>query len=361
VREGGAVKNRLDMARVSAALAAALALGCQGLLGIEEPILVTSAGGGSGMGGSGASGSGASTGGAASKRSCVGLPATCGPNGDADCCASSVVPGGTFYRSYDGATYNDQGYPATVSSFVLDTYEVTVGRFRKFVEAYPDNMPAEGSGRNPNDPRDPGWDSAWNDAASSIPKPSTLPGRPPMNRYACADETWTDTPGANENLPMSCFIWEVAFAFCIWDGGRLPTEAEWNYAAAGGAEQREYPWGDEAADDTRAVYCGADGGGVAASGGACPGPKQVGSKSPEGNGKWGQADLAGNLHEWTRDQYFSPYTQVECVNCANRAAAASHACRGGSYRDGALALLSSYRAMVFPEDTIGVRCARDAP
>lgn len=74
-------------------------------------------------------------------------PATCGPMGTTNCCASSVVPGnavgatleGTpFFRSYDVAndtSFKSMNYPATVSDFRLDTYEVTLGRFREFVNA----------------------------------------------------------------------------------------------------------------------------------------------------------------------------------------------------------------------------------
>jgi hypothetical protein len=76
-------------------------------------------------------------------KSCVGLAATCGPGDNADCCASSVVPGGTFNRG------NDASYPATVSTFRLDTYEITVGRFRTFVAAYARGVIPPGAGKLP--------------------------------------------------------------------------------------------------------------------------------------------------------------------------------------------------------------------
>ncbi|WP_438023210.1 formylglycine-generating enzyme family protein [Sorangium sp. So ce233] len=60
--------------------------------------------------------------------------------------------------------------------------------------------------------------------------------------------------GENEARPIRCVSWSVAFAFCAWDGGRLPTEAEWNHASAGGSEQREYPWGNAFPNSTYAVY-----------------------------------------------------------------------------------------------------------
>src|SRR5439155_17977855 len=82
-----------------------------------------------------------------------------------------------------------------------------------------------------------GWDPAWNGALAA-----DSPGLVALLGGCGATHTWTDAPADNEDRPLDCISWYEAFAFCIWDGGYLPSDAEWNYAAAGGAEQRAYPW-----------------------------------------------------------------------------------------------------------------------
>lgn len=271
---------------------------------------------------------------------CSGVAPTCGPTGASDCCASALVPGGTFNRD------NNAAYPATISDFRLDTYEVTVGRFRQFIAGYAENLPASGSGKNPNNPADTGWDAAWN---ASLPADVAAL----RDRFrACGERTWTDTPGDNEALPINCLSWFEAFAFCVWDQGRLPTEAEWNYAAAGGAEQRTYPWSvppsSTTIDKTYATYDGP----------VAP----VGSKSPKGDGRWGHADLSGGVFEWVQD--FSAVYPVPCVDCAVLGPVPTPALRGdrgGSYWSVPIQLMTSYRGQVMPaqrQGNLGVRCAR---
>ncbi|MBI4705556.1 MAG: SUMF1/EgtB/PvdO family nonheme iron enzyme [Deltaproteobacteria bacterium] len=290
--------------------------------------------------------------------SCVGLPATCGPNGNASCCESKLVPGGTYYRSYDGVSYNDKSYPATVSDFRLDTYEVTVGRFRAFVNAgqgTQQNPSVQDAGKHPKIPGS-GWDSAWNGslAADTAALKTALKCSPSY-------QTWTDNAGANEKLPINCVTWYEAFAFCAWDGGRFATEAEWNYAAAGGSEQRVYPWSKPASDKTidgsYAVYdCQGDGQGGCSFADILP----VGSK-PKGNGKWGQADIDGSMWEWTLDWYGS--YPLPRNDCANLIATFDRVYRGGSWNFGASYLPSAFRTSgyFYPSDRydgIGSRCAR---
>lgn len=306
----------------------------------------------------------------ACNRSCNGLAKTCGPTSNGDCCASNVVPGigsATYYRSYDGQTagYTSQAFPALVSSFRLDKYEITVGRFRKFVAAYSETMIPNGAGKNPNNqPADTGWDAAnWN--ASLDGDASELE----TNLRLCSVySTWTDTAGtaAAESRPLDCLNWFEAEAFCIWDGGRLPTEAEWNYAASGGTEQRVYPWGLAApgADTILAdykCYYGSPSGTCAGVASIAP----VGS-SAAGNGKWGQSDLAGGVYEWVQD-WFTTYPAT-CNNCAVLAQGPGpyRVIRGGSFMTAAASIAVSVRANNGPSIhnnyfDLGARCARTAP
>ena len=315
------------------------------------------AGGGSSRSGD-ASGSGDAATDSGTRPSCSGLAATCGPSGNEICCTSLPVPGGTFYRGYDGVDFTDKSFPATVADFYLDKYEITVGRFRAFVNAgmgTQANPPAAGTGANPLITGS-GWDSTW----SSYLPADTASLKAAM-KCDSAHQTWTDTAGSNESQPVNCLDWYTAFAFCAWDGGRLPTEAEWNYAASGGSEQRYYPWSSPPTsttiDDSYAVYCG----------GTCS-IQNVGSKSPNGDGKWGQADLAGNLGEWILDWYWSSYP-TPCDNCAALTSPLGSANLGrinlGGGDDGpASDLRSSERVVGHPGlrgSGLGVRCARTRP
>jgi formylglycine-generating enzyme required for sulfatase activity len=277
----------------------------------------------------------------------------CGPAGTADCCASPDVPGGTFSRS------NDASYPATVGAFGLDSYEVTVGRFRAFVHAglgTAQNPPTEGSGGHPK-LADSGWLSAWNDKLSA--DLDTLKADLKCdNTYA----TWTDLPDSHEAFPMNCLTWFEAFAFCAWDGGRLPTEAEWNLADAGGDEHRVFPWSQPADSDvidpSFAVYaCQGDGSGPADC--AMSDILPVGSRFLKGNAKWGQSDLAGSMAEWMLDWhgiYPSP-----CVDCANTTLGLARVVRGGAFSDAKALLRTDYRTFALPAargHDRGARCAR---
>lgn len=283
--------------------------------------------------------------------SCIGVAATCGATASEDCCISLPVPGGTFYRSHDVAgdgTYSDTSYPATVSSFTLDKYEVTVGRFRMFVESGRgtlSNPPTSGAGAHTRIPGS-GWDPSWNSnlTANAAALSAAL-------QCDAQHQTWTTAPGANESLPINCVSWYEAFAFCIWDGGYLPTEAEWNYAAAGGGEQRAYPWsippGSTMIDCSYANYD------------ACGGSiNRVGSESPKGDAKWGHA-LGGNVWEWVLDQHVA-YSPV-CDDCAALAPAGQRVNRGGAFSFDPSYVRTAYRGFESPAShyaTIGVRCAR---
>ena len=193
----------------------------------------------------------------------------CGPGGSGteSCCASIEVPGGTFNRTYDPEEADGGGLdvgadggalgladPTTVSGFRLDKYLVTVGRFRQFVAAWNGGYyPAAGSGKHTHlnggqglqnggapGTYETGWDASWDNTTDIDPTDANMAQ---CEATSGQGVTWTSSVGSNENLPINCTTWWEAYAFCIWDGGFLPSEAEWEYAAAGGGLQLEYPWG----------------------------------------------------------------------------------------------------------------------
>ncbi|MGC4068987.1 MAG: formylglycine-generating enzyme family protein [Polyangiaceae bacterium] len=293
-------------------------------------------------------------------------PLICGSD---SCCTSLVVPGGTFpmgrstsssSADYFGTViYEIPEHTATVATFALDKYEVTVGRFRAFVGAYSPWTPSYGSGAKPGT-ASTGWGQSWSAAASDLPV-SRDALKATLNCYA-EYQTWTDAPSVNENAPINCVTWPLAFAFCIWDRGRLPTEAEWEYAAAGGNENRLYPWGSEPPTVERAVYYDTDAGSY----GKPTDP--VGSK-PLGKGCFGHLDLSGSMWEWVFDWYSLNYYGTttaprECVDCANVDGANSpgRGIRGGCWATGADDHRAANRWRDPPATSVtelGFRCARD--
>jgi formylglycine-generating enzyme required for sulfatase activity len=148
--------------------------------------------------------------------------------------------------------------------------------------------------------------------------------------------------------------WYEAYAFCIWDVGFLPSEAEWEYVAAGGNQQREYPWGS-AAPGTTNQYAIYDSDYTANPTDIAP----VGTAS-QGAGYWGQLDLVGGVSEWTLDWY-APY--VACADCAYLTSIINslRIYRGGCFTNVAEALNPPNRYNDFPSDrqiSVGFRCAR---
>lgn len=124
-----------------------------------------------------------------------------------------LVPGGTLYLGSE--THR-------ISDFRLDKHEVTVARYRAFTAASTP-LPAVGAGQS-HASADVGWESLW---SANVARPVTAALLAP---YFGTQTVWTDVAGENENKPMVGVTWYEAQAFCVWDGGRLPTENEWTLA-----------------------------------------------------------------------------------------------------------------------------------
>ena len=268
-----------------------------------------------------------------------------------------ALDGGTDSFSA-GEAREEPEHPVTVSTFRLDKFEVTVGRFRRFFDAYDGTPPAVGAGANPH-VENSGWDPSWD--------PALPADRATLETDLICDDvlTWTSAPSIYESRPMACTTWYEAFAFCAWDGGRLPTEAEWEYAAAGGPENRRFPWGADPPDDQNQLAV------VDCAFGGTPGTcditdiPAVGS-FPGGRGRYGQMDLAGSVMEAVLDfenQTFYGEPSATGTDVANLTDSSEYReVRGGNWITAGIDTRAAKRLGVHPRDRwdgVGFRCARD--
>jgi sulfatase modifying factor 1 len=233
------------------------------------------------------------------------------------------IKSGTFSMGGDNSQAAPDEYPkhkVTVSGYWIDKHEVTNAQFEKFVKATGYITTAE---QKPD----------WNELKKQLPPgtakpdeselvPASLVFNPPTHSVSLDDysQWWEWKKGANwrhphgpgssikgkENYPVVHVSWYDAQAYCKWAHKRLPTEAEWEFAARGGLNNEIYPWGNE----------GVDVGKVKANTWQGEFPDKntlrdkfyytapVGSFAPNGYGLY---DMAGNVWEWCEDYYNSNY------------------------------------------------------
>ena len=155
--------------------------------------------------------------------------------------------------------------------------------------------------------------------------------------------------------PVNCVDWNQAKSFCDWAGGRLPSEAEWEYAARGRGQDIEYPWGDQTATCQYAVMDdGPSGCGHDSTWSVC-------SKTA-GNTAQGLCDMAGNVLEWVQDWYHGSYSGAPADGSAwEDPVGDKRVKRGGSWYGFADSLRTSHRNLGYPDSRNfynGFRCAR---
>lgn len=240
------------------------------------------------------------------------------------------IKGGTFDMGADNNQARPDEYPkhqVEVKSFWIDIHEVTNAQFKKFVDSTGYITVAE-------------KDADWEELKKQLPPASTRPhdsvlvagsmvfSAPkhsvPLNDYS---QWWKWVIGANwkhpkgpktsivrlENHPVIHISWNDAIAYCKWAGKRLPTEAEWEFAARGGLKNNIYPWGDEHIEkgvpkanywEGNFPYLNVQKDGAYATAAA---------KTFAPN-NYGLYDIAGNVWEWTSDWYDANYYKTLPTN-----------------------------------------------
>jgi formylglycine-generating enzyme required for sulfatase activity len=302
------------------------------------------------------------------------------------CCTSLPVPGGSFFRTYfnDGTGATQQADPASVSAFRLDKYLVTVGRFRQFVNAWEFGFrPAAGSGKHIHlngglglsvGGAARGNEGGWLISNDAQVAPTDANLSDPACNIGGHYSTWTPAPAGQENLPINCVTWFEAYAFCIWDGGFLPSRAEWEYAAAGGSNLLEHPWGsaDPGTSNQYAIYgCYFPSASPTATPSTCTGVQNIApvGSAPLGAGSWGHLDLVGDVGQWFVDDVnfdsmlatILPNPCLDCADLIDQNAANDRATAGGIFDADSVTLKPPETGLAFAFDRdsgVGVRCAR---
>ncbi len=225
-----------------------------------------------------------------------------------------LIPGGTFWMGSDtGPADTRPQHRVKVDGFWMDQHEVTNEQFARFVESTGYVTTAE---------RTPAPDDLPGIPADQL-VPGSLVFTPPGTKDASLHQPlswWQFVPGANwrhpegpgsgiddrAKHPVVHVSWDDAAAYCKWAGKRLPTEAEWEYAARGGLDRKEYVWGGEQEPQGKHlanIWQGRfpeqntkEDGFIAAA--------PVGSFQANGYGLY---DMAGNVWEWCADWYRPDY------------------------------------------------------
>jgi formylglycine-generating enzyme required for sulfatase activity len=237
-----------------------------------------------------------------------------GPNG------MVWIPGGDFLMGSTSrfAKHNEQpAHRVHVDGFWMDQADVTNAQFAAFVKATRYITTAE---------RKPDWETLRVQLAPDTPKPpedKLVPGAMVFvgttHPVPLDDNSrwWRFVPGANwrhpqgpdssivgkENHPVVQVSYEDALAYAKWVGKRLPTEAEWEYAARGGLKQAEYSWGDEYKPQGKTmanIFSGKQFPVVDPVYREKIGTSKVASYPPNGYGLY---DMAGNVWQWVADWY----------------------------------------------------------